>query len=113
MYGIKETNDIFNDILLSSLERPNKIFFYQIIGVPDNKDELLNNIYLLDRKLSNLDLKVYHKYINDIPMNDTRNIIETIRNSFKFKDITQKDFIFKKSIETTNISFGSIPFFSA
>lgn len=104
MYGIKETNDIFNDILLSSLERPNKMFFYQIIGVPDNKDELLNNIYLLDRKLSNLDLKVYHKYINDIPMNDTRNITETIRNSFKFKDITQKDFIFKKSIETTNIS---------
>ena len=44
-YELSETDNIFQDILLPLSERQNKRYFYQLIGVPDNKEEYFNEIY--------------------------------------------------------------------
>lgn len=104
MYVLKESNDIFQDILLPFSVRQNERFFYQIIGVPDNETEYYNNLYQLECNLSQLNPTAYYRYNLTIENGNMTNLVETIRNSFKFKDITQKDFIFTKCFDSCGVT---------
>ncbi len=99
MYNLKESNDIFQDILLPLSIRENERFFYQIIGVPDNKVEYFNKLYLLDQDLRNSNLRCYERYDLCVPQAHTQKAIQDMRDAFKFKDITQKDFVFIKAFD--------------
>lgn len=104
MYILKESNDIFQDILLPFSVRQNERFFYQIIGVPDNETEYYNNLYQLEYNLKQLNPVSYYRYDLTIENGNMTNLIETIRNSFKFKDITQKDFVFAKCFDSCGVT---------
>ncbi len=97
MYNLKESNDIFQDILLPLSMRENERFFYQIIGVPDNETEYFNKLYFLDNSLRSSSPNCYERYDLCVPQTHSQQSIQEIRNAFKFKDITQKDFVFTKA----------------
>lgn len=99
-YELSETDNIFQDILLPLSERQNKRYFYQLIGVPDNKEEYFNEIYFLDKTLT--EQGFYIKFENKIPLIDISEIVLEIREAFTFKDMTQVDFVFKKCFSYIN-----------
>ena len=93
-FKLKETNNIFQDMLLSSYINTNERFFYQLIGIPENKQEYMNELFIFNKKLESN--KNYVKFEDGIPLNNISQLVLEIRNAFKFKDLTQKDFIFDK-----------------
>lgn len=92
-FELIESQNIFQDILLPLSSRENKRYFYQLIGVPDNSQKYFNDVFLLDRQLNN---KCYIRFENNIPLLDISEIVKTIREAFKFKDLTQVSFVFEK-----------------
>lgn len=103
MYVLKETNNIFQDILLPFSSRHNERFFYQLIGVPDNEIEYYNHLFLLDRNMKDLDKNCYLKFENSISLGNISSLVAKIRESFKFKDITQKTFVIEKCFNLCDI----------
>ena len=103
LYVLRQSNDIFKDILTPFSARQNERYFYKSFGVPSNENEYFNNIYNLDRNES-LKEKVYCKFINSIPLQNTTDIFTKVKDSFKFKDLTQKDFVFQKCFEFCNLT---------
>ena len=101
-YSLKESNDIFQDILAPFSVRNNSRYFCKLIGIPDNKTEYLNSIFLLDNSLKKQD-RVYFKFINTIPLTNTTEIFTKIKEAFKFKDLTQKDFVSRKCFSYCSI----------
>ncbi len=99
MYKLKESDDIFQDILLPLSMRENERFFYQIIGVPENKVEYFNKLFLLDHKLMIDNQYCYERYDLCVAQMHTQKSIQKMRDAFKFKDITQKDFVFIKAFD--------------
>lgn len=104
MYILKESENIFQDMLLPFSVRQNERFFYQIIGVPDNETEYYNNLYQLECNLRQLNPVSYYRYDLEIKNGNMTNLIDTIRNAFKFKDITQKDFVFTKCFDSCGVT---------
>ncbi|WP_345946220.1 YceG family protein [Clostridium tetani] len=85
---IIKTNNVFDDILLPLNKRNGFIksnppivptYFYRYIGITKNQDEYYNNLYKLDKNLSNLN-NLYLKFISNIPFNTDYELIKKTAN---------------------------------
>lgn len=85
---IIKTNNVFDDILLPLNKRNGfaksnppivPIYFYRYIGITKNQDEYYNNLYKLDKNLSDLN-NLYLKFISNIPFNTDYELIKKTAN---------------------------------
>ncbi|RXI39215.1 tellurium resistance protein [Clostridium tetani] len=85
---IIKTNNVFDDILLPLNKRNGFIksnppivptYFYRYIGITKNQDEYYNNLYKLDKNLSDLN-NLYLKFISNIPFNTDYELIKKTAN---------------------------------
>ncbi|EPY2302639.1 YceG family protein [Clostridium sporogenes] len=85
---IIKTNNIFDDILLPLNKRNGFIksnspivptYFYRYIGMTKNQDEYYNNLYKLDKNLSDLG-DLYLRFISAIPFNTDHELIKKTAN---------------------------------
>ncbi|BDR67974.1 hypothetical protein N072000002_20790 [Clostridium tetani] len=85
---IIKTNNVFDDILLPLNKRNGFIksnppivptYFYRYIGITKNQDEYYNNLYKLDKNLSDLN-NLYLKFISNIPFNTDSELIKKTAN---------------------------------
>ena len=97
-YSLIDSQNIFQDILLPLSKRGNGRYFYQLIGVPENEKQYLNELYFLDKRMENEGN--YVRFDNQIPLVDISKIVKEVRESFTFKDLTQTDFVFKKCFDS-------------
>lgn len=85
---IIKANNVFDDILLPLNKRNGFIksnppivptYFYRYIGITKNQDEYYNNLYKLDKNLSDLN-NLYLKFISNIPFNTDSELIKKTAN---------------------------------
>jgi len=101
---LKQSNDIYNDILLPLKERSQNngksVYFYRIIGF-DNQIEFVNKTTLLHERLINLG-NLYLYFIENIPVPFNKNLTSNINKAFAKLNSIQADKICN-ILETENL----------